>query len=457
MVRSKAAALVYGIWLGLAATSGVARADAVIVDAPDHPVTAGRHSVFADFQIALQRRLATCPSRPTDAAPPANDLPGVIGRGTRAAIQSAVACGLLGQVPEQTPARNGALTESVWTAVMNGQPRPSVQDRIMALVLSFEATDFGAPPEWNFCQDTPVTPGQPVDPKAPGFVCINRSDPCSFLTWGPRGATAGSGREIQAVFDAVSRRRPEVLEEAFGAELPSVRRFMTLRSSKSEDCRNNTPLERFMCAVWIDPARRAAWDRALATLGASPVVREAYADVYASKEYDGNTLAGYFDLWKAIGLEVNEVDAAFFVDRTTHFGGPWTEGPGIVRQLARCIERDRQGLTPDGKARRCLSQLQPHPDQPDDRQARDVAFYLDDYPEGALSKEEIETWARFVPLSAATNLGLSRRRTVGRPAARPLRDIAPLARSAPTGALTAKEANACPRTVLSPVRDDAGK
>jgi len=51
-------------------------------------------------------------------------------------------------------AREGALTEAVWQAVMGTDPVPSLQDRANALVFSFEATDFGDTPEWNFCEDS---------------------------------------------------------------------------------------------------------------------------------------------------------------------------------------------------------------------------------------------------------------------------------------------------------------
>jgi hypothetical protein len=97
-------------------------------------------------------------------------------------------------VPANSPARQGAITEAVWSLVMPGVAVPTLDQRVSALVLTFEATDFGVPPEWNFCQDGPHD-----NPMAPNFVCKNKSDPCSMLTWGPRGATVGGGREIQWV------------------------------------------------------------------------------------------------------------------------------------------------------------------------------------------------------------------------------------------------------------------
>ena len=52
--------------------------------------------------------------------------------------------------------------------------------------------------------------------------------------------------------------------------------------------------------------------------------------------------------------------------------------------------------------------------------ARDVAYYLDAYPRGALSEKEIRMWANYVPLSAIHTFGLSEERPFH------IQDLAPL-------------------------------
>ena len=427
--------------------------DAVILNSPNERVVSGRFSVFADFQRELRRHLATCKSSASTAANHTLDPPGVIGPETRVSVQSALACGLLKNVPAHSSAHDGAITESVWRSIMGTKPIPTLHDRVSALVLSFEDTDFGDPPEWNFCQDNKLGSGVDLNPRSADFVCYNSSDPCSFLTWGPRGATAGSGQEIQFILSMLAQKNDALLKSTFGSEYPALKRFVSLRASTDPECRDDSPVERFMCAVWMDPLRRKTWDDALTKLGNISIARETYRQLYASREFDGGTLAGYFDLWKAIGLNVNEIDYAFFVDRTTHFGGPWQEGDHIVEKLKACTRKEKRALSNNGGARRCLARLQPHQTQPEDRLARDVAFYIDDYPEGVLSENEIETWASFVPLSAESSLGLNKSEIVYLGAPKPAPVIpAPASNDDGSENLTYEERTSCPANVLAPRR-----
>ena len=179
---------------------------------------------------------------------------------------------------------------------MKGRPPPSLDERTLALVLSFEATDFGDRPEWNFCQDSLSPEGSPADVVAGRVKCVNRSDPCSMLTWGPRGATAGSGREIQWIVWQSLRENPDIVARAFGPELDNLRRFLRLKGGGSKQCDGTSPLERFTCGVWIDPVRRVQWEGALASLGRHQSVRRAYHDIYARAENDGGKLKEFYAL-----------------------------------------------------------------------------------------------------------------------------------------------------------------
>jgi hypothetical protein len=84
--------------------------------------------------------------------------------------------------------------------------------------------------------------------------------------------------------------------------------------------------------------------------------------------------------------------------------------------------------------------------------ARDVAYYLDSYPEGALSEKEISTWAGYVPLSATYNFGLSDTETVPISQTRSLTSLNPDLPRAVSSELTNAEFKACPASVLSPMK-----
>jgi hypothetical protein len=427
-------------------------ADDVILNANRHYILAGRYSVFADFQRNLQRVLDDCGKATPVVVPKGKAPSGKIAAETREAIQAALACKPLHGVAPESSAKDGILTVPVWHAVMGEAPAPTLQDRVIALVLSYEGTDFGDPPEWNLCQDSKgQIPGQP-DATAPGFVCFNASDPCSLLTWGPRGATAGSGREIQWILWMAWKQEPALIERAFGREFSNVRRFLRLKSGPTDSiCTQVTPLKRFMCAVWVDPERRKIWEDALGQLGHSQLVRRTYDRLYALREFDGDKLRAFFELWRRLGLTPNEVDYAFFIDRITHLDGPPSD-PRIAQKLAACIASEAKALLRNGAARRCLARAQPHETQPELRAARDVGFYLEAYPDGSLSEAEIKGWASYVPLSAALNFGLSETKNVEIANAK---ELDSLGRDLPLDNrtdLTETELKGCPATVLAPVR-----
>jgi hypothetical protein len=444
---ARCAALLLTLALGAAARPTAAE-DAVVLNANRYDVLAGRYSVFARFQARLQHVLDDCgkPAPPVvrrGAAPS-----GRIGRETRQGILRALEC--LEGVPEHSPARQGILTESVWRAVMGPEPLPTLRDRADALVLSFEGTDFGDPPEWNLCQDNKPSAPRQSTPGAPGFLCYNASDPCSLLTWGPRGATAGSGREVQFILWMLWKEDPALVVKAFGPEAAHLQRFFRLRGEGSRSCYVATPLKRFLCAVWMDPARSRRWEAALVELGQEPRVREAYARLYALKEFDGDKLAAFFALWRRLGLTPNEVDYAFFLDRITHLGGP-PRSDTAIEAVKACMDAEHRAISRNARVRRCLARLQPHATQPELRLARDVAYYLDAYPAGALSEKEIRAWGGYVPLSAIDTLGLSEARPVSIGQSLPLASLGPDVPLADSSELTPEEARLCPRSVLSPL------
>jgi hypothetical protein len=441
--------------LGLLALCGSSTAqanDAIILDSNRYDIQAGRYSVFADFQRNLQRILDDCGKAAPVVVSKGKEPTGRIGVNTRVGIQVALDCKQLRSVPLSSPAKDGIITGPVWRAVMGKVPVPTLQDRVIALVLSYEATDFGDRPEWNLCQDSKGRRNRALDPKAPDFVCYNATDPCSLLTWGPRGATAGSGREIQWILWMAWRQEPSLVEKAFGREFSNVRRFFRLQSGLSDRiCREATPLRRFMCAVWVDPQRRKQWEDALGQLGHSPMVRSMYDKLYELHEFDGSKLRAFFELWQRLGLTPNEVDYAFFIDRATHLGGP-PAARDTAERLAECVKGETRALSRNGAARRCLARMQPHETQPEFRAARDVGFYLDAYPQGVLSETEIKGWGGYVPLSAAHNFGLSEAKSVEIKDAPGLTSLGSDLPLADRHDLTEAELKGCPATILTPVR-----
>jgi hypothetical protein len=438
--------------IAVLASGSAVRSDAVVLDVRRYPIFAGRYSVFARFQDALQRILTACNKSEQVIVPAGEVSRGKIGSETLRGIESALDCAALRNVPRQSAAKDGVLTRAVWRAVMSDEPLPTPEDRAHALIMSFEATDFGEKPEWNFCQDNHRTKRGPLDPRASGFICYNATDPCSFLTWGPRGATAGSGREIQWILWLAWRHDPLLVQRAFGREFGNLQRLLRLKGPQGRTCNGDTPLEYFMCALWSDPARRQIWDNALAELGHSRLVREAYAKVYALDEFDGGKLLAFFALWKELGLTPSEVDYAFFLDRATHLGGP-PEGDQVnIGRLRACAREQTKALFANAAARRCLAELQPHDTQPEYRLARDVAFYLDAYPEGALSEKEIAAWAGYVPLSAVHNFGLSETNPAPIPTPAPLSLLGPDLPKPDSTRITPGERQACPPNVLVPLR-----
>ena len=167
------------------------------VPAARSPITSGRlrgarHAMTTPRSVLITR-LAACGVRSAADKP---DPPGFWGSATQAGIRTVLSCPGFESVPSSSLAHEGALTSTVWCVLMNGAEEPSLDARIETIIHSFEATDFGDPPEWNFCQDSSISERAQAQLKRAPIRCYNATDPCSMLTWGPRGATAGQGREI---------------------------------------------------------------------------------------------------------------------------------------------------------------------------------------------------------------------------------------------------------------------
>jgi hypothetical protein len=388
----------------------------------------GQFGPVAQFQQALARALVAC-SKPAPALTP----DGTFGGGTAKAIQAFMACPQATALAADDPARRGALSEGLWRLLMPAAALPDVDARVQSLVLTYEATDY-VRAEWNFCQNKPA-----YDPKTAGSACYS-NDPRSYLTWGPRGATAGHGREVQAILWLVKQRDPTALATAFGDEADVVDRLVALAPAQTE---------KLLCSVWIDPQRRAAWKASFGKIGAMPAARSAYDAYYRTAPSDGSKIQTFFRLYAQAGLTPTEVDYGFFVDRATHSTPPATAAvPDLARQLSAAIAGHDQ---PHARARLWLARtlIPANKALAADRKGRDMAFILDALgSDPVITAEERSQWAARGKVKAS-DAGLSDDRTVPGfvPAAI---DLAAMPKPLTTELSPAEQA-ACPAAVLKPL------
>ncbi|MDX2156363.1 MAG: hypothetical protein SFW09_07620 [Hyphomicrobiaceae bacterium] len=436
------------------APSPVAATDDVILHPGRIAVRIGQHSPFALVKSALAARLETCRREAVSGLD--DDPPLRLGSGTRRRIAEVAAC--LPGLKENplSPEHRGVLTRRLWRTLLPDVPPPTLAERIDALTLSFEATDFSDPPAWNFCQDTPGAPEDRPAAIRAGATCFNATDPCSMLTWGPRGATAGQGAEIQWILWRLHRQAPDLLAEAFGPEAPAVVRFLALKRPSPVSCDGSAPAEHFMCAVWLDPLRKKTWEAALLALGSTRRAREAYSAIYSALEFDGYKIRQYFELWRSAGLRPSEVDYAFFFDRATHIGSPPASDTPQNAAFRDCLAGGGPGgsaaaVIRNAVARRCLSLTHPHQSQPVDRLGRDVAYYRDAFGQAVLSDKEQTTWTHHIPLDAVSGFGLSDARPAP-PGAIESRSLAPEDRPPETRDDLTEAERACPLQVRRPDR-----
>jgi hypothetical protein len=441
--------LVIGLYFSFGIKTTAFAADDLLLNSHQFPVRAEIHSKLWRFQQKLRKLSRHCIKKTKDRRL-AFDKSGYFGRQTAKQIQAVLSCKEFKNVPSSSMARQGALTRSVWRVVMPHKPPPNLQDLAKLLILTFEATGFSDRPEWNFCQDSPAPPLDRARRVLKGAACINQTDRCSMLTWGPRGATAGQGREIQWILHMVERRNNTLLIKAFGSETNNLLRFLHLKAPPPQSCNGSSPLEHFMCAVWTNPSRRRIWSNALMELGSSPLVRKIYQQLYADYKFDGYKLRDYYRLWALAGIDPSEIDYAFFLDRATHIGGPPPMDGKIVHRFLKCTKTTKAIGMANARARRCLSLHHPHPTMPTDRLGRDVAYYIDTIPIDRLSQKEFMTWDRHIPLRVARDFALSDERKVS------IDDI-PASKLSPKDepqeylSLLTKEEQNCPLRIRSPI------
>ncbi len=388
----------------------------------------GARGHIATFQHALNVALLGCD------AGIGIDPDGMFGPRTRQAIRRLAECeGIAARLPENSAARDGAITQALWSLLVPMQPPPGPRARARALLLSFEGTDITEPARWNFCQNNRET----YDPRAEDPTCLT-NDRWSYLTWGPNGATAGHGREILAILARVERFDADLIDRAFATEADAVRRMFDLSLPLGDD----SELRRYLCGVYADPERREYWAQGFADLGRSPEVRSIYRRLYDSASFDGGKIRTFLEAWRHAGLEPTEVDFAFFSDRAAHTAVRNVE---IRRILRRIMARGGAEMTP-AQIRRAFARqaLVSNRSQRGPRMGRDVTYYIDAL-DDSLTRAERLNWER---------VGARRASAVGLSDARPAPDLRvgppDRWRARGTRPLTEAEASSCPAPILNP-------
>lgn len=360
-------------------------ADPIIAQYSGAALHGGKFGYLAEVQSKLNRLPVECKPAPTLVAD------GQFGPKMRDAIKKAASCpDVQNSLPPDSEARNGALTDALWAILFPARSKPSVYERAMAVVLTQEATDYDRA-EWNFCQSRPL-----YNPAQGQTTCYS-NDPTSFLTWGPRGATAGGGGEVQRILYAVDSdpNMKAIVDDSFKSTSADVRRLARL------DAKDVGP---FLCKIWINPQLRQQWKDDFALFGASPQVQRVYDALYASSTSDGGKIAQYYRLYASAGIVPTEVDYAFMIDRATQFSGP---GANTIAAATAAMKSRGARATP-AELRRWLALNFRPSNQRTDRLGRDVVFYIDALEASgqSLTPEERTAWKGRNPIRS-NDAGLS--------------------------------------------------
>lgn len=298
--KSVLTTLIIGLLMSVSATFAHAQSDQVLYSLLRKPLFDGKFGKLAEVQAAIGAALLRCGKTSIT-------VDGLFGNETAEAVKVLVRCPEISpNIPPGSSAHQGAITHSVWRALLPKSAMPSVEERAQTLVLTYEATDYDRI-EWNFCQSKPLwSPGNPSMP------CYS-NDPGSYITWGPRGATAGGGKEMQWILWRVEQRDPSVIDTIFGSDASGLRQLISLNKSSAKH---------LLCSIYADENKRAAWTRAFKELGKSAFVRSMYDLHYLSRASDGSKMATLYKLYEKLGVKPTEVDYAFFLDRATHTSTP---------------------------------------------------------------------------------------------------------------------------------------
>ncbi len=386
----------------------------------------GKFGKFAEVQHAVSAALTRC-------GKPGIAVDGRFGSATLQAIKSLVNCpAIKPHLQADSPAVHGVISSALWRLLLPASPLPSVAQRAQTLVLTHEDTDYDNL-EWNFCQSKGPD-GKLWSPDDPARPCYS-NDPNSYITWGPRGATAGGGQEVQWILWRAEQHDDTLINTAFGAEAAAVRRFMTLPDPAARQ---------FLCEIYVDRSRKAQWTHAFAVFGKLSAVQKLYDHHYLSLASDGVKMRDFYHLYERLGVRPTEIDYAFFLDRATQASAP-APTEATAAALTKWLAKMKLAHTP-ANLRRAIATTFPTPYQKFDRLGRDMAFIVDAVSEARLTTAERSAWQNRGALSAGS-VGFSDERP-----APPLSVISEPSAPRFDGVATQVAATSCPATVLNPQR-----
>ena len=412
--------------------SALVKAEQVLYQYRTWSINDSKYGPIRLFQTRLKQALADCESRQT------LKPDGAFGPGTKKSIIAVTKCPQIDTaLREDSPARHGAISDTLWHLIVPNEDVPNVTKRAAALKLTFEATDYDKM-QWNFCQNKPF-----YDPSNGQDVCYS-NDKAAFITWGPHGATAGHGKEVQGILNLFlnsgDSERAETFKRAFGDESNAVMRMLNMPKTSSDN--NKPPLETYLCSIWTNKNRREAWRSGFKKLGAIDEVQALYRSLYSAKNFDGGKILSFYQAWQdpRFNLPVTEIDHGFFVDRSAHMG---ISKNALLNALAE-LKESYQGEWPPlpAEVRQHISNKVIPSNRKQDRMGRDVAYYVHNIPASQLSEKERTAWIKRGSRNAV-DVGLSDSRFM--PNYRPTSAIE---FENPNGELAADET--CPVAVLNP-------
>jgi hypothetical protein len=213
------------------------------------------------------------------------------------------------------------------------------------------------------------------------------------------------------VLIALEQSNPALVSGAFGTEYPVLQKALSLSSNTppgaaatgvSRQLSAVSDLELFLCPIWLDPRRAAAWANSFARLGTFKETQRIYNHLYRSSDFDGGKMRSFYQLYARLGVPPSQVDFAFFTDRATHTGGI-----GHV-QIAASKVRSKLGAGPwqNWQVRRVIAQVFPAGTQTTDRLGRDVAFFVGSVGVEGLTGEELAAWRQRSNGISAVTFGL---------------------------------------------------
>ena len=351
---------------GATVAAGSARADGVVLrHRRGEPVLRGRWGVVGRVQEGLDAALRGC-------GKPGLVADGKFGDGSHDALRRLGECAGVGEYQLRKGERfDGTVTEALWTRLRSDDALPDVRERAFTVWVTHEATDYDRL-EFNF-----TAAGEPQP-----------NDPTSYITWGPYGATAGHGREVQGILANPSTGAR--VSTCLGNEADTIRGLATA---------TDVQVAGIVRAAYLDKDRRAVWKNGFACLADDRDVRRAY-DAYAF-ETDRWFRPAVRRLYTLVATPT-ATDFAFFVDLAMHMD--ITRARTAAAKAAverRTTELGRPLSSPERRREIGQALVEALSNQVEDRRGRNVVYYVDGLGEEALSPAERDAWKRRSGLKAS--------------------------------------------------------